>query len=71
MATRAGYGFVGWFTAKNGGSEVLSTNTVDSESDITLYAHWRLLVTIESEGAFTFTPIEETYNGTAFCAGIR
>lgn len=66
MATRAGYGFAGWFTAKNGGSEVLSTNTVDSESDITLYAHWRLLVTIESEGAFTFTPIEETYNGTAF-----
>ena len=38
--SRKGYTFVGWFTAKDGGTEVESTTVVATADDHTLYAHW-------------------------------
>ena len=37
-ATRAGYDFVGWFDAKDGGKQVTSYS---SDKDATFYAHWK------------------------------
>ena len=37
---RKGYTLVGWFTAKDGGTEVESTTVVATAGDHTLYAHW-------------------------------
>lgn len=38
--TRAGYTFLGWFTAADGGTEVTASTTVATNYDHTLYAHW-------------------------------
>jgi uncharacterized repeat protein (TIGR02543 family) len=38
--TRTGYTFAGWWTAATGGTQVLTTTTVTTASDHTLYAHW-------------------------------
>ena len=37
---RDGYEFVGWFTAKSGGTKVLASTKVTTAKDHTLYAHW-------------------------------
>lgn len=37
---REGYDLDGWFTASNGGRQVLETDIFDGQSDLTLYAHW-------------------------------
>ena len=37
---RPGYNFSGWFTARDGGSEVDSATTVTTSSPTALYAHW-------------------------------
>lgn len=63
---RSGYGFVGWFTEKDGGKQIFASDTVATVENHTFYAHWRLLATIESAGKFTYEPIEETYNGSEF-----
>ncbi len=34
--------FAGWYTKASGGSRVTSTTTVDTQEDITLYAHWTI-----------------------------
>ena len=39
-ASRSGYTFVGWFTEKNGGTEVLADTKYTTASNQTLYAHW-------------------------------
>ena len=38
--SRAGYTFLGWFTAADGGTEVTLSTTVTTNTDHTLYAHW-------------------------------
>ena len=38
--TRTGYTFAGWYTEREGGSIVNTTDTVSILSNITLYAHW-------------------------------
>lgn len=40
--TRTGYTFDGWFTAATGGSQVITTTTVQITNTQTLYAHWTL-----------------------------
>lgn len=40
QTTRDGYTFAGWFTAADGGSEVLFKTKVTNEKKHTLYAHW-------------------------------
>lgn len=41
-ASRAGYTFQGWFTAKEGGTEVKSDDIVKTAGNHTLYAHWEI-----------------------------
>ncbi len=41
-ASRAGYTFQGWFTAKEGGTEVKSDDIVKKAGNHTLYAHWEI-----------------------------
>ncbi|MBR4545054.1 MAG: InlB B-repeat-containing protein, partial [Oscillibacter sp.] len=38
--TRTNYNFAGWFTAKDGGTQITSSTTVNLSDDQTLYAHW-------------------------------
>lgn len=39
-ATRKGYAFEGWYTAKTGGTKIISSSTVNITEVQTLYAHW-------------------------------
>jgi len=39
---REGYTFDGWYTAASGGNKITASSTVTNQSDITLYAHWKL-----------------------------
>ena len=39
-ATRTGYTFAGWYTAKSGGTKVTTSTVYNSASNKTLYAHW-------------------------------
>ena len=48
MVSRSGYTFVGWFTAKSGGVEILADTKNTTASNQTLYAHW-------SENGYTVT----------------
>lgn len=43
VPTRKGYTFLGWFTKKNGGTQILSTSKVKITKTTTLYAHWDYL----------------------------
>jgi uncharacterized repeat protein (TIGR02543 family) len=46
-ATRTGYAFTGWFTAKSGGTKVVvGTTTVTEKAKRTLYAHWTKTQTV-------------------------
>lgn len=40
--TRAGYKFLGWYTAATGGTEIISTTKVSITAAQTLYAHWEV-----------------------------
>lgn len=40
QAYKLGYKFVGWFTERTGGTQVLPTATVNTIETMTLYAHW-------------------------------
>jgi len=40
IPTRSGYNFDGWFTAKQGGSQIEKGQTVTAVDDFTVYAHW-------------------------------
>lgn len=51
--TRSGYEFMGWFTAKTGGTQVKPGDTVRPASAAVLYAHWRgadLTLTFDANG---------------------
>ena len=37
-----GYTFLGWFTTSSGGSEKTTSSVVNTDSDHTLYAHWKI-----------------------------
>jgi len=39
--SKDGNGFLGWFTAKEGGTEVTSATVVDKAENHTIYAHWQ------------------------------
>lgn len=54
-ATRIGYDFAGWYTAKEDGTAIIADNTVNITEDITLYAHWT---------AKTFTVSFDTNQGS-------
>ena len=39
--TKTGYTFLGWFTQKEGGTEITSSTKVTTAANQTLYAHWQ------------------------------
>lgn len=43
---KSDYGFVGWYTEANDGTEVKSTDKVSITENKTVYAHWKLLINI-------------------------
>lgn len=51
--TKSGYGFAGWFTAAEGGTEVTAETAVAVTADQTLFAHWKVLKEI-SPKVFNF-----------------
>ena len=56
--TRNGYGFIGWFTAAEGGEQITAESIYTLTADQTLYAQWRELVVI-SDDIFDFGATEE------------
>ena len=51
-ATRTGYAFQGWYTARSGGSQVSSSTTMEA-ANTTVYAHWTVntyTVSFDSDG---------------------
>ena len=54
--SRTGYTFKGWFTEREDGIEIKSTDIFDGNSNITLYAHWEIN---------RYTVIFNSVNGTS------
>ena len=66
--SRSGYNFLGWFTAKEGGTEVTSSTRMTTPKNHTLYAHWSVdsfTVTFSANGG-SVSPSSKsvTYGGT-------
>ena len=66
--SRSGYNFLGWFTAKEGGTEVTSSTRMTTPKNHTLYAHWGVdsfTVTFSANGG-SVSPSSKsvTYGGT-------
>ena len=65
--TKAGYTFVGWFTAAEGGTEVTNTTICKQTADHTLYAHWTAnnftIYLHENTGVDKTSAIDVTYGG--------
>ena len=57
VPTRSGYGFAGWFTEPEGGSQINEDTKVTILADQTLYAHWKVLKEIPA-GVFDFGEAE-------------
>ena len=62
--TREGYRFLGWFTAAEGGENILQSyyfTAEDAASGVTLYAHWVEAVTVHFDvGAGKWGPTDKT-----------
>ena len=64
-AERTGYSFIGWFTEKDGGDNVMSEEVVKITEDQTLYAHWNInqyTLTFEVNGGSACGEIKQDYN---------
>ena len=48
IATRSGYVFNGWYTAKSGGTKVTADSVVTTKSNQTLYARWKARISIKT-----------------------
>lgn len=67
--TRDGYTFVGWFTQKEEGDQVLETSLVENDSDHTLYARWSTdayKVTFDANGGSVDPASKTVEYGTAY-----
>ena len=47
--TREGYEFLGWYTKKSGGTKVTAKTVFKGKNDQILYAHWKKIVTEETQ----------------------
>lgn len=65
IPSRTGYTFIGWFTAKSGGTKISSATTVSA--DITYYAHWsanQYVITFNANGGIGGTDKKLAYDTT-------
>ncbi|MBQ6942953.1 MAG: InlB B-repeat-containing protein [Ruminococcus sp.] len=66
--TRTGYTFAGWYTAKEGGTQIKENSIVSVTTDQTFYAHWtanKYTVTFKPTGGTCDTTSKSvTYNST-------
>jgi Listeria/Bacterioides repeat len=63
---RNGYKFVGWYTAKSGGTKITASTIVSITNDHTLYAHWKAntyKVTFDSDNGSAVSAITVTFGG--------
>ena len=66
--TKTGYTFDGWYTAESGGSKILSSSTVTTAANHTIYAHWAATQCIiqfnlnTTSGVFSVNPTSKTVN---------
>ena len=66
-ATRTGYTFQGWYTARDGGSQVSSSTTMGA-ANTTVYAHWTIrsyTVSFDSNGGSTVASQSVKYGSKA------
>ena len=69
--TRPGYNFSGWFTAKTGGSRIVSNTKVDNSAGSTLYAHWtpqKYTVTFDPNGGTVSTTSKTVTYGETYAS---
>ena len=59
IPTRAGYIFIGWYTDKSAGTQVLSTTQVKTADEHVLYAHWQATWATQAEEPREVTKIIE------------
>ena len=65
--TQPGHSFVGWFTAKSGGTQIKASTKVTITANRTLYAHWKIAeftITFNSNGGSKVDAIKVTYAST-------
>ena len=65
--SRNGYTFAGWYTAASGGTQITSSSTMNTNANITLYAHWSpksFTVSFDSNGGSAVSSKSVTYDST-------
>lgn len=69
--TRTGYSFSGWYTAKTGGTKIVSSTMVGSSAGSTLYAHWKAnqyTVTFDPNGGTVSTTSKTVTYGETYAS---
>ena len=70
MPTKIGYGFLGWFTKKNGGTRIKPSDVFDISQDQVLYAHWLspdlYRISFDSNGGSIVNSLIEKYPGEPY-----
>lgn len=64
--TRTGYTFDGWFTAKDGGTQIQATSVVKLTANIMLYTHWTRIectITLDANGGTVNPSTLKVYYG--------
>ncbi len=60
--SRDGYCFDGWFTGQSDGTKVTEDTVLNSDSDITLYAHWNALSYVLKNGNDFYNDLIRNYH---------
>lgn len=69
--TRENYTFAGWYTASSGGNRIITTDTVATASNHTLYAHWKPDVSVTlNHSELGFTSITGSYTTCSLTATV-
>ena len=63
-ASKPGYNFAGWWTSSSGGSQVLSTSTVNTASNHSIYAHWNANVFTVDINILNPNGVQDNASGT-------
>ncbi len=67
--TRSGYRFGGWYTEREGGTQVLATTMVSLTGNTTIYAHWlgsQITVHFDPNGGTTGQSSKKVTNGSNY-----